>query len=1105
MRWSLFFIIISVFQAQAISSYAQKAQLSLDFKNTSIEVILNEIENQSEFYFLYNKNLVDVMRKVDIQVTHQKVDNILDQIFEDSTVGYQILGRQIALINGEPKSEGTVSQIKPVAGKVINLLKEPLPGVTVVLKGTAKGTITDSNGFFSFEGVPDKAILVFSFIGMKRQEVSVADKSNLTIVLEDESVEIGEVVAIGYGTQRKETLTGSISAIKGDVLAQSPSVNLSNNIAGRMTGVIANNRSGEPGSDYSSILIRGKATLGNNSPLYVIDGVANRDNLERLNPSDIESVSILKDASAAIYGAQAANGVILITTKRGNNSKPTITYDGNFSLSQATRLPHLMSAYQYMNYQDEARALEGKNLLYEGVKEKYLNGTYDNITLADTDWMGVLFRDFAPQTQHSLSVRGGNDKVKYFISGGYVYQEPLFRSTVGNNYSSAQVRSNIDAIITDNLTVNFQLMGRRENRDQSDYSSEKIFSEAFNVYPYVPAYYPNGLVTAGISKGLNPVILSSGKTGYYKNTDYFLNSQFGFDLKLPWLTKGLSLSGYFAYDVHPGKDKTFHDKWDAYQYIMNDAGAITGYENIRENTNEYGTISLDQSSYVSENTTSNLKLAYEKKVGFHSITAFVAFEQSKSKSESISAYRRDYLSNQIQLLSAGSNNLKDNSGSASHSARQNYFSRVEYSYNDKYLATFTIRRDGSSNFAPGKRWGTFPALSVGWRLSEEGFVKNNLGFVSNLKIRASWGKLGNDRTSAYQYLSTYDLVDAGNFGDNPVKNKGFNEGSTPNLNITWETIDSKNIGIDGSIWNGLLGFDFNYFHADRTGILITKDASVPGFTGLNLSDQNLGEVINRGVEIEINHKNKIGNVNYYIGGNMTFARNKVVYMDEAADVPEWQKREGHPIDSWMVFPTDGLYQTWDEVNNTPHLSGQQPGEIKYVDTDKDGSITGHDMVRIFKTPTPELIFGFPMGASWNGFELNVLWQGQAMAKQFLLPQSLNIDVDYYNGRWISATETPNAKYPRAYTYEYPTMDQMLKFWLRDASFIRLKNLELAYNFKSKFLRDLKISNLRVCISGSNLLTFDHMKIVDPELNPGNSGGKYYPQTRIYNFGVNLSF
>jgi len=246
-------------------------------------------------------------------------------------------------------------------------------------------------------------------------------------------------------------------------------------------------------------------------------------------------------------------------------------------------------------------------------------------------------------------------------------------------------------------------------------------------------------------------------------------------------------------------------------------------------------------------------------------------------------------------------------------------------------------------------------------------------------------------------------------------------------------------------------------------------------------------------------------VGYYIGGNLTYTHNKVIYMDEAADVPEWQKREGHPIDSWMVFPTEGIYQTWDEVNGTPHLSGQQPGEIKYVDTDKDQSITGRDMIRIYKSPVPEIVFGIPMGASWNGFELNALWQGQALAEQFLLPQSLNIDVDYYKGRWISATETPNAKYPRAYTFEYPTMDQMLQFWLRDASFVRLKNLELAYNFKSEWLQKLQVSTLRVYFSGSNLLTLDHMKIVDPELNPGNFGGKYYPQTRIFNLGVNLSF
>lgn len=1112
MRISFFLLFVCVFQLIATNTEAQNATMELEANVLTVGQLISQIEKQTEFLVIFRNREIDTERTIRIRNTSGKVASFLQAAFDETDIQYEFTNNYILLSKKEPEKEKAepvsglpvqlqLQQKKEITGVVTDENNQPIPGVNIVEKGTVNGVTTDINGFYRIE-VGDNAVLQVSYIGFNRIEVP-AGKTPLNIQMQEDAQALDEVVVIGYGTQRKVTVTGSISTLKGETIKQTPSANLSNNVVGRITGVIANNRSGEPGSDWSTILVRGKGTTGDNSPLYVIDGVANRGNFERLNPSDIESITVLKDASAAIYGAQAANGVILVTTKRGTSGKPTITYDGNFGLSQPTRLPKLLSGYQYMVYKDEANRFEGLPERFGDVKNKYLDGTIDGINLADTDWMDVIFRTAAPQTQHSLSIRGGNDRVHYFVSGGYLYQEPLYKSTVGNNYNTVQIRSNIDAKITKDLTMTVELSARREDRFNSNYSANKIFTETMNIYPYVPAFYPNGLPSAGISKGLNPAILTTGVTGYYKNIDKFLNTKVGFDLQMPWITKGLSASGYIAFDTQTGKEKTFNDRWDAYQYVKDEETGEFVYKNIREETNEQGSITLSQGAYDNERTTVHMKLSYERQFGPHHIAAFIAYEQSKYNSEGISASRKYYLSGQIQLLSAGSDAEKNNNGWGDHNARQNYFSRVEYNYGEKYLASFTIRRDGSCNFAPGKRWGTFPAGSVGWMISEEEFIKSRLDFMENLKLRASWGRLGNDRVSAFQYLSTYSLANGPQFGSSPVRVKGFNEGVTPNTGITWETIDSKNIGLEGSFWNGKLGFDLNYFYANRTGVLIKKNASVPGFAAINLPSQNLGKIKNRGVEVELSHRNRIGNVDYYLGGNMTLARNKVVYMDEAIDVPDWQKKTGYAIDSWQVYRTDGIYQTQEEVDSTPHLPNAQPGDIKYVDVDDNGEITARDMVRIRKGNIPQLVYGIPMGASWKGIELNILWQGQALAKQLVLPQNLNIDVEYFKGRWISAAETPNAKYPRAYNHNNPINDEMLDFWLKDASFLRLKSVELAYNFNSRLLRNWNISNLRVYLSGSNLLCFDKIKILDPET--AAAGGQYYPQTRVFNVGVNLSF
>ena len=957
---------------------------------------------------------------------------------------------------------------------------EPIIGANVVVKGTTNGVITDIDGNYMLQA-PVGSILEISYIGYQSLEIKATAQPQ-HIELGEDTQALEEVVVVGYGVQKKATVTGSVATVKGSELKATGTPNVTNMFAGKIPGVITTSNSGEPGNDWSDIYIRGKGSLNSNSPLVVIDGVADRNgisNLERLNPNDIESINVLKDASAAIYGAQAANGVILVTTKRGSsaNGKPVVNYNGSVTLAQNTRTPDLMNAYEYMVYDDEIKRYNNQTPLWESVKNGYLDGTIDRNQYGDTDWMDVLFRGVAPQTRHSLSINGGTDKVKYYVSGDYSYQEPMYENTVFN-YNTYQVRSNIDAQVTKDLKISVNLDGRKERRNQSIYPTSTIFWEAMQVPPHMYDYYPNGLPGPGINNGNNIAILASGKdTGYDRVDDYFINSKFAFELNMPWITEGLSLSGYGAFNFHFRNEKQMWDVWDTYTY-----NTLTGNYDKQTTNPEGGTIKLDQSHENNLSRTLHLKLAYDRVFGDHHVSAFVAYEQNKYDGEVFAAERNYFLNSKLDYLNFGGDREKTNSGSGYISVRQNFFGRLNYTFKDRYMFEFSIRRDGSMNFAPGHRWGTFPGLSAGWRISEEKFIREKAPFINDLKLRLSWGKLGNDNVDAFQYVSPYVMENGAILGRTPALGKAIYPGVLANPYITWEKVDSKNIGVDGTFWDGMLGFTVEYFFQKRTDILAPRQASIPYYTGLGntLPDENLGEVNNQGIEFMLSHRNKIGNVNYYVSGNFTFARNKIVYFDEAANIPDWQRETGGPMDTWLMYKTDGIYQTWDEINSTPHLSGTQPGDIKYVDVDGNGEITDNDRIRSNTSNVPEIVYGINYGIEWKGLEVSMLWTGQGRASQMIVPYSYNLDKDFYENRWISAEETPNSKYPRAFNKDDQINTKWSDFWLYDASFIRLKNVEIAYNLPQRIVERLKMQNIRLSLTGTNLLTFDKIKIQDPD-------------------------
>lgn len=1009
---------------------------------------------------------------------------------------FSVCGGQIGMINAV-NAQSVVQTTDRVTGKITDETGGGLPGVSVTVKGKGTAVSSDGSGNYSIN-ISGKEILVFSFTGYATKEVAVNGTTRVNVQLQVDQKVLEEIVVVGYGVQKKVTVTGSVASIKGDVLRQSPAANLSNAVAGRVPGVIASNRSGEPGNDFSTLLIRGKGTLNDNSPLIVIDGVANRGAFERINPEDVESISVLKDASAAIYGAQAANGVILITTKRGKTGKPVITYTGSYGLTQPTQLPKLVDAGQYATYINEVNDRLGQPHQYSDADvQKYKDGS-DPLNFPNTDWYDAVLKDLSPQYRHAISLSGGNEKTDHFISGEYLNQDGIFHKSA-TNYKQYNLRSNIGSQVTNDLKVSLNVSGRLEDRHYSNYSSGSIFAEVLSAYPTLPAYYPNGLPGPGLAGGRNPVLMASGATGYNKTKDYSLISDASFHLKLPYVTEGLYLSGLAAFDFRFRNGKKLYDNWDAYRYNK----ANNEYVNLR---NTEGPINLNEDFRNYQLQTYNLKLGYERRFAAHLITAFVAFEQSENYDEGISAYRTGYLSSKIDQIFIGGDKDKNNGSVASQSARRNFFGRFTYGYKDRYLAEVILRHDGSFNFPKGKQWGTFPGISLGWRISEEDFFKQQVSFVNQLKIKASWGRLGNDKIAPYQNLQQYYLDGGFYFGPDSEKQQGLSAGVAPNPGVTWEVANNMNIGIESAFFNGELSVNADYFISKRNRILIARNASVPSSTGLSgkLPVENIGKVDNRGLELELMYRHSINkDFSYQVGGNYTYTRNKVVFMDEAANVPEWQKIQGHSMDSWLVYKSTGIYKTQAEIDNSVHLAGTKPGDIGYEDINGDKKITSDDRVRIFETPTPSSVFALTAGFQYKGIGLDILLQGQGKARQLILPQQGNAitpPVWLFEDRW--SVNNPDGKYPASFDRNDPVNNRYSDFWLRNAAFLRLKNVEISYTFPKTFISRLSLQNLRVFVNGSNLLVMSKIKDYDPELNAVT--GSYYPQTRIMSAGINIS-
>ena len=1021
-----------------------------------------------------------------------------------------------------------------VTGTVADEKGIPLPGVTVLLKGTSKGIATDEKGNFSIVAPNPGAILVFSMTGFVTQELAAPVGGVLNVRLVEDTKALNEVIVVGYGTQKKATLTGSISQVKGSELVKSPQPNLSNSIAGRFSGVIVNNPSGEPGYDGSNITVRGLATTGSNNVLIVVDGVPGQiGGLERLNPNDIESMSVLKDASAAIYGNRAANGVILITTKHGKLGKPTINYSFNQGFSSPTRLPKMADAATYAQIVNEINyyvsPAGGLNQVYSaGQIQKFKDGS-DPLNYPNTNWEKEGLKSVTMQNQQDLSVTGGSEDVKYFVSAGTLYQDGIYKNGA-TKYHQYNFRSNIDANITKRLKVGLLLSGREEDRVFPDAGAGNIFRSIYRAYPTVAAFYPNGSPTYGI-EGNNPVLQATDIGGTNNNPTQVFNGILKGSYTIPGI-EGLSLDGFFAVDKSDAFDKHFSKPYNVYQYTA----SSNSYTPIIEGgNNQHATLFESQNNQSL--ITSNIKLNYARKFGMHDINAFVGYEQSTNHLDYFDATRYNYLSSNLPELSQGGTASTDylNSGYSTNYTRRSVISRLAYTYDEKYLFEGQLRADGSSIFPSGKQWGYFPSASAGWRISKEAWFKNSVKFFDDLKLRASYGALGNDNVNGFQYFDNYVLVGNGFVAYDPqagsnVIQPNVNLSKLANPNITWEVARKLDIGINATFLHNFT-VEAIYFQQKRSDILATRNASIPATSGIVnpyndgsstytplVPSENIGKVNSTGFEGTLGYNHAGQDFSWGLSGNVTYAKSKIIFIDEASGALANQRQTGHPLNTYLLYNATGIFRSQAQLDATPHVPGAQIGDLIYQDYNKDGKITADDQVRSKYGNIPEITYGFSANAAYKQFDLSVLFAGQTHVSQYVLPESGTIG-NFYSS-WADnrySPSNPNGTYPRVPDRassavsggQYPST-----FWLNNASFLRLKNIQLGYNVKAAFLSKINVSGLRVYASAFNLFTITKVKDYDPEgtngsgqtyPNGANGSGQFYPQQRIINLGVNVKF
>lgn len=975
---------------------------------------------------------------------------------------------------------------------------ETLPGVNVVIAGTDSGVITDLDGNYSIN-VPSDATLRFTYVGYQPQEIAVDGRSEINVVMSMAVLGGQEVVVVGYGTQTRETLSGSVSSLSGERMERVPVTNLSNQLTGTVPGVITVTNSGEPGYDGASIRIRGNSTLNNNNPLIVIDGVPDRrGGLDRLNPRDIESISVLKDASAAIYGSRAANGVILVTTKRGQTGAPEFNLDVNQGFNQPTRIPQMADAETYMTMLNETDLYAGRDLRYSQADIDCHRLQQDAWNCPDTDWFDEALKPMSYQTRADMSISGGSESMRYRLSFGGLTEDGYYRNSA-TRYNEYQFRSNLDGQLTDNISMTFDVVGRLEDRNFPTESAGATFRMLMRGKPNEPGFWPNGLPAPDIENGTNPVVTGTDETGYDNDARYYVQSNASVTVEIPRV-EGLSFTGTAAIDNYYRDRKRWQTPWTLYSLSGFDS---SGDPILNASQVPFSDPRLTEERDNATDITISAIGQYQQDLENHSYSILVGAERETGEWGRIGAFRRYYPSTQIQQLDAGAQDQQDIWSGADDYARINFFSRINYNYQSKYMLELIGRYDGSYIFPEDNRFGFFPSASVAWRLTQEDWFRNATDFFDELKLRTSWGQTGNDRISPFQYLSTYEFGRGHVFGGNIVQS--IEASRTPNPNVTWEVANQFDVGVEASMFDNKLSLEVDYYNYLRTDILHQRNASVPQTSGISLPEENIGEVKSWGWDGNITWSDQIRpdfllDVSFGFG----YATNEIQFWDEAPGAPEWQQSTGFKMDTGLYYKSLGVFEDWDQVNSTPSWPGARPGDVIFEDLNGDGVIDSDDRYRDRRTYFPEYNGGLNISGVFKSIDFTILFEGATGAAQYISTQSGdfgNYFQDFAEDRWTP--DNPTGSQPRAFQrQEEYWMQHGNTHFLHNTDYVRLKNAEIGYRLPSNFAAQLGLQRLRVYANGFNLLTFSKFWM-DPEAR--NSSGSYYPQKRVVNVGLSVTF
>lgn len=999
----------------------------------------------------------------------------------------------------------TVAQnVFEVKGKVVDEDNQPLIGVSVKVKDQPIGISSDINGNFSLK-VPQNSVLVFSYIGYLTQEENIAGRTFINVILKADAKALEEVVVVAYGTQKKISVTGALTTVQGEELARSPVPDLAQAMVGRTSGILAQQASGQPGSDDVTIRIRGTSTISDSDPLVLVDGVERPFN--SISSEEVDNITILKDASTtAVYGIRGANGVILVTTKRGKTGAPKISFSSSYALQTPTRLPKFANSSDYALMYNEAMKndrpeMTDDQLLFKPEDfEKFADGS-DPILHPDVDWFEYMMKENAPLSRQALSISGGNKIAKYFVSLGYLNQGGLWKEfneqfgySNNTNYNRYNFRSNVDFEITKSTSLGLSIGGISDKT----HTAGNPFSDMLTTPPLVtPGIVGDKIVLNDAVTARNPMqFISEGYDEVFKNQ---LNISADLNQKLDAITKGLSFRSKMAYDSHYGTTLGRNITRATYKPVLTlvDGEETVVYRPLRDES--IGGVSSIGFNDQNKRVYFEGALQYQRAFNKHNVGGLILYNQNKQWWHGLESTTPQYAEVPIGYMGV--------------------VTRLTYDYDYRYLLEVSVGRNGSENFPEENRFGTFPAISAGWNVTREPFVQKLLGnspFLSNLKLRASYGETGNDKSRGYRFLyfpSEY-INGSGRavFGEEMQNYPGVFEGKLGNPNITWEKAVKQNFAVESSFFKERLDFNFDYFIDYRNNILSSKP--VIGHVAAAIQDvYNVAKVRNKGYEISLGWKDKAGAVNYWINGNYTFARNKVIYNAQPQDPDNpnlWTT--GISLNQTLGLIAHGFFNTQQEADAWPiqFSSRSTPGDVRYIDVNGDGVVNEKDLTPIGAPVYPEINYGSSMGLSFKGFDVNVLFQGAANVSSRLSgymrePGKLFAAMlaEVKDQRW-TPENAANATRPKlTATYANASNYQVSSLWQRDASYLRLKNVELGYRFDGDFLKKFGVSSARLYVSGQNLVTWDKIKLVDPESNPGNSFR--YPQLKIFNTGLSVQF